>query len=603
MTIPTIPLITTTVPPSPNRATDTDQEFSDKGDANLAAWPAITSEQNAMAAGMNDAGVAIDAAVLSAAGSALAANDDAADAAGSVVAAAGYASDANDAKIAAAASAAAAAGSAGSAAGFTATSITSLTIGLGSRTLTLAQAAKSFVVGDFVVVASTANPANFMTGQVTAFNAGTGVMTVNVTGIGGAGTIASWNVALSGQPAAPVTSGTLAGVLNLAGSQSISSAATTDIGAANSNNVTITGTTTITALGTAPEGATRRLLFSGALTLTHNAGSLILPGAANIATAAGDVAEAQSLGSGNWRVTSFTRANGLSVVGSIRRTVKTAGFNAGLADNGAIFELASATAQTMTFTAAATLGGAWSCWWVNTGTGIWTVDPNGSEQIDGVASYVILPGEARLVTCDGTAFKTLIIKPFRYTMTASGTFPILAPGYSDLEGLLWPSGGGGSAGGNTVGGPGGCAAPFRLPAAKLTTAQTVTIGAATSGSNNSSVTAGNDSSFGALLVAPAATTSNRRSTPRGAVSTSSGSPGPWDGGEEGSLNAIYGGAAGGTSTSTAPTSAYAGAGGVYVAGVNGAAGQAPGGGGANASNTFTGGGGARGELRCWGVAA
>ena len=43
------------------------------------------------------------------------------------------------------------------------------------------------------------------------------------------------------------------------------------------------------------------LVFEGALVLTHNAGSLILPTAANITTAADDVAVMLSLGSGNWR--------------------------------------------------------------------------------------------------------------------------------------------------------------------------------------------------------------------------------------------------------------------------------------------------------------
>jgi hypothetical protein len=50
------------------------------------------------------------------------------------------------------------------------------------------------------------------------------------------------------------------------------------------------------------------LRFSGALTLTYNATSLILPGAANITTAAGDTLEAVSLGSGNWVVTVYQSA-------------------------------------------------------------------------------------------------------------------------------------------------------------------------------------------------------------------------------------------------------------------------------------------------------
>jgi hypothetical protein len=88
----------------------------------------------------------------------------------------------------------------------------------------------------------------------------------------------------------------------------IASAATTNIGATTSRNVRITGTTTIASFGTAANGIKRNLRFAGALTLTHNATSLILPGGANIATAAGDTAEAVSLGSGNWVLVNYQPA-------------------------------------------------------------------------------------------------------------------------------------------------------------------------------------------------------------------------------------------------------------------------------------------------------
>lgn len=87
--------------------------------------------------------------------------------------------------------------------------------------------------------------------------------------------------------------------------EDVASAATTDIGAASSDKVRITGTTTITSFGTAVAGARRKIRFAGALTLTHNATSLILPGNANIVTKADDTCEAISLGSGNWVVTDF----------------------------------------------------------------------------------------------------------------------------------------------------------------------------------------------------------------------------------------------------------------------------------------------------------
>lgn len=97
--------------------------------------------------------------------------------------------------------------------------------------------------------------------------------------------------------------------------QTIASAATTDLGTLSSINVAISGTTTITSLGTSPAGTYRQGRFTGALTLTHNATSLILPNAgSNITTAANDRFGAYSLGSGNWLVLWYQRANGQSLV-------------------------------------------------------------------------------------------------------------------------------------------------------------------------------------------------------------------------------------------------------------------------------------------------
>lgn len=110
------------------------------------------------------------------------------------------------------------------------------------------------------------------------------------------------------------TGDTMTGALNWAPAVDVASAATTQIGLAASNRVRVTGTTTITSLGTIAAGVCRTVTFAGALTLTHNATSLILPGGANITTAAGDVAEFESLGAGNWRCTGYQKANGQAVV-------------------------------------------------------------------------------------------------------------------------------------------------------------------------------------------------------------------------------------------------------------------------------------------------
>ena len=108
--------------------------------------------------------------------------------------------------------------------------------------------------------------------------------------------------------------------LNHAAEVNVASATTTNIGAALSNNVQITGTTTITAFDTVAAGICRWGRFAGVLTFTHNATSLILPGAANITTAANDRFFALSLGSGNWVVLFYEKASGTAIVSTAAAT-------------------------------------------------------------------------------------------------------------------------------------------------------------------------------------------------------------------------------------------------------------------------------------------
>ncbi len=129
-------------------------------------------------------------------------------------------------------------------------------------------------------------------------------------------------------PAAAFTGGTLTGTTTMSGAAfntasyaDVASASTTDIGGAASNNVRITGTVTITSFGSGAAGIHRNVRFAGALTLTHNATSLILPTAGNITTAANDTLEAVSLGSGNWIVTDYQRASGEAAAGTPIREV------------------------------------------------------------------------------------------------------------------------------------------------------------------------------------------------------------------------------------------------------------------------------------------
>lgn len=80
----------------------------------------------------------------------------------------------------------------------------------------------------------------------------------------------------------------------------------------------VTGTTTITDIDFTTDTAGRevKLVFDGALTLTHNATTLILPGGASITTAAGDVAVIRSEGSDVVRCLDYTKASGTAITPS-----------------------------------------------------------------------------------------------------------------------------------------------------------------------------------------------------------------------------------------------------------------------------------------------
>lgn len=101
--------------------------------------------------------------------------------------------------------------------------------------------------------------------------------------------------------------------------ETIASASTVDLGTAKSNRITISGTTTVTALGSTATLANPVYLvtFDGVLTLTHNGTSLISPTGANITTAAGDTMLVELISAGNWRIRAYFRANGRPLVQSV----------------------------------------------------------------------------------------------------------------------------------------------------------------------------------------------------------------------------------------------------------------------------------------------
>lgn len=425
-----------------------------------------------------------------------------------------------------AASATASAASAIAAPGVQATSTTSVLVGLGSKSLTI-QTGKAYSVGQSVVIADTSAPSNnWMFGQITSYNSGTGALVVMVVQTFGSGTIAAWTISISASPAAD------------------------------------------------------------------------------------------------------------SSVAMLRRTI-TGADTALLSDAGGFIDVTSGT-FTLAFAAVGTLGNGWFCYIRNGGTGDVTLDPNASETIDGLTSFVMYPGEVRLVQCDGSALRSIVLTSFARTFTSSGTFT-KPPGYQKFGALVWSGGASGakaasaSAANYEAGAGGGCF-PFTLDATSFGASETITVGAG-GDSVTANTTAGNvggNSSIGSMAVVYAGTNHYRGGTAmmygastatadatevgnfEGGIGSSSprttfygGSAGSSTS-EAASANSLYGGAAGGTHNGTvlqsAGTSVYGGNGGAASITGNATAGTAPGGGGGMGLNSVgDSGAGARGEVRIWGL--
>ena len=99
------------------------------------------------------------------------------------------------------------------------------------------------------------------------------------------------------------------------GSAITATSGTTNLALAGGNFVHVTGSgsISITSFGTLPAGSRFVLCFDIPVTIVYNATTLIIPGAANIVTAAGDCVMLISEGSGSWRLIGYFPSSGLPV--------------------------------------------------------------------------------------------------------------------------------------------------------------------------------------------------------------------------------------------------------------------------------------------------
>lgn len=260
-----------------------------------------------------------------------------------------------------------------------------------------------------------------------------------------------------------------------------------------------------------------------------------------------------------------------------------------------------------------------------------TLAPNTSELIDGLTSFIMYPGEVRLVQCDGVALRSVVLNSFYRAFTASGNF-MKPPGYAAFGILGWPGGSGGGGGSRSSSGAGGAGAtgipPVTIPSMNVAESTTVTVGAGGVGGNGGATSpsstpgVGGTTSLGGVYSTASLSFSGTGLTGGTGGGTTTGVA--YGGGD--SLVGGGGGGGGGGQPGTGPgyaggvggVSAWSGAGGVGGVGGDsntnagmtaGNTGIAPGGGGggggkaggSSGANGANGGNGARGELRIWGI--
>lgn len=318
---------------------------------------------------------------------------------------------------------------------------------------------------------------------------------------------------------------------------------------------------------------------------------------------------------------------------SLARSVRTSNIQITKTDKSTFIDITSGTFS-QTFASAAALGNGWFCYIRNSGSGDITLDPNGSETIDGRTSFIMYPGEVRLLQCDGVVLRSIVLNSFYRKFVSSDMF-IKPPGYSAFSLSLWGGGygGGGSSSNTGPGGHGASRIDVSIAALQVGESTIVIIGSGGIGSagkapnnNPGLIVPGGETSFGSYFSTQGYS-SAQGSLSIGGLGGLSASGTPGNAGSSATLGGGGGGSGGGADTTgssgpggaggTSKTAGNGGAGGASASsnedpgnGKPGSDGEAPGGGGGGGGSGKygisyayggKGGNGARGELRIWGV--
>lgn len=213
----------------------------------------------------------------------------------------------------------------------------------------------------------------------------------------------------------------------------IASASTITLPVGGGGYFEVTGTTTITGINSQRSGLEVEFRFQGILTLTHNATTFALLGGASITTEAGDIARFRNVStigtSGtNWRMVSYMRATGEQLF-TPDTSAKTLGYTVVDADRNDFIRFSGLSADVSLNLPAASGRKGFEVTFANLDAtyGV-TVDPNGAETIDGVATRKTFGSQPITLYCDGTAWHTIsghyMFRSTAQTITSAGNLTL-----------------------------------------------------------------------------------------------------------------------------------------------------------------------------------
>lgn len=183
---------------------------------------------------------------------------------------------------------------------------------------------------------------------------------------------------------------------------------------------------------------------------------------------------------------------------------KSTGYTVVPADN---LKVITCTASlTLSFDSASVLTPGWCCYVKNTGSGDVTLDPYGSETIDGVSSGKVEPGDVFFIRSDGSNLQCEKVYGYKpHYITASETWTCPA-GINSIFVQLQAAGGGGSRTNSTTAGQGGSGGAYGEGVISVSAGEskTITIGAkgVKATADNTSGTNASASSFGSDITCP-----------------------------------------------------------------------------------------------------